>query len=117
MDQSGQNVLLQRFLKILVSHNNLSEHLDLQLDFLQKRLRVELGGVSRGIVPLTNDGEGAPLFSLLVDVASSGLEETADEDDLEQLVGVLEVLEGGTSGDELGGEGIVIGGRYRVKER
>jgi hypothetical protein len=91
----GQEVLLERFLEVLVSLHHKLEGLDHPPD---------------GIPPLGSILQDVDGRALVIEVGASGLQETAHEEKLEELFRVLEELQSGTGLDELG-DGRVDGGR------
>lgn len=78
---------------------------DLELDLFNDGLLVGVRAQREllHLLDAANDGKRASEGLLgLVDVASTWLEEPTDEEELKELVGVLEVLEGRSGRDELG---------------
>jgi hypothetical protein len=85
--------------------DNLLVDVDLELDLLNNGLLVGVRAQREllHLLDATNDGKRASEGLLgLVDVASSWLEKPTDEEELKELVGILEVLEGRSGRDELG---------------
>ena len=96
LEQGGEGGFLEGFLKIFVPSDEFVENLDIRLYVfdLCRLLDIE-------------DGEGRDR-SAIVDVAAAGLEEAADEDNLEKIGCILEEFEGGACLDELCREGVKV---------
>lgn len=99
----GEEAVLEGPLEVAVALRDALDHLDNALDGVPVAELAILG--------VLEEVEGR---ALVVDVRATGLEETAEEEELKELLRVLEELEGGARLNELGYEG--IGGRRSGNE-
>lgn len=95
----GQEVLLERFLQVLEPLHYPLEGLNHARDGVE-----DLASIGRGVMlgRGLEDIDGRPL---VVEVGSTRLEETANEEDLKELLVVFKELEGGACREELVDEG------------